>query len=121
MSTVGTTEEEFEATAEQSVASLRSAAARYRDDTGSSALVHELRSRSEHFDELWGKGTVGGWRTHTKTVNHPALGPIVLDCDALHIPDVDQSVIVYSAAPGTHAAESLALLRVLGVHELSSR
>ncbi|NLU62111.1 helix-turn-helix domain-containing protein [Rhodococcus sp. HNM0563] len=117
MSTVGATEEEFEATAEQSVASLRSAAARYPDDTGLTALVHELRTESAHFAELWDKGTVGGWRNHTKTVNHPALGLIVLDCDALHIPDVDQSVIVYSAAPGTHAAESLALLRVLGVHE----
>jgi hypothetical protein len=117
MSTVGTTEEEFEATAEQSVGSLRAASARYPSDSGLSALVNELRRKSEHFATLWSGGTVGGWRTHTKTVNHRALGPIVLDCDALHIPDVDQSVLVYSAAPGTPAAESLALLRVVGIHE----
>jgi transcriptional regulator with XRE-family HTH domain len=117
MSTVGTTEEEFEATAEQSVGSLRAASARYPSDTGLSALVDELRSRSEQFATLWNSGTVGGWRTHTKTVNHRALGPIVLECDALHIPDVDQSVMVYSAAPGTPAAELLALLTVVGIHE----
>ncbi|MCD2099115.1 helix-turn-helix domain-containing protein [Rhodococcus rhodochrous] len=117
LSSVGVTEAEFAATAHQSVASLRSAAARYPRDTGLHELIDELRSGSEHFAELWATAEPGGWRTHTKTVNHPALGPIVLDCDTLHVPDVDQSVIVYSAAPGTPAAESLALLRVVGTQQ----
>ena len=49
-----------------------------------------------------------------KTIEHPSLGPITLDCDALHVLDCDQTVIVYSAEPGTPEAEALALLRVIG-------
>jgi hypothetical protein len=60
----------------------------------------------------------GAWRSHTKTVNHPTLGPLVLDCDTLHVPDTDQAMIVYSAAPGTPAAETLAMLRVLGTQAM---
>ncbi|MDN5796055.1 MAG: hypothetical protein L0H79_09940 [Intrasporangium sp.] len=47
------------------------------------------------------------------------LGPLTLDCDTLHVPEADQRVIVYSAAPGTPEAEALALLRVLGTQQLS--
>ncbi|WP_435277866.1 helix-turn-helix transcriptional regulator [Rhodococcus yananensis] len=115
MSGVGATAEEFAATAEQSVAMLRSAAARYPDDAGVRALIDDLRRGSALFVDLWNAGRVGGWRSHTKTVRHPVAGAIVLDCDTLHVPDVDQSLIVYSAAPGTPAAESLALVRVLGM------
>ena len=61
----------------------------------------------------------GGWRSHTKTVTHPTLGELTLECDTLHVPDVDQSLIVYSAAPGSHEAEALALLRVVGTQDLS--
>jgi hypothetical protein len=28
-------------------------------------------------------------RSGRKTVHHPRLGRLVLDCDALHVPDVD--------------------------------
>ena len=58
------------------------------------------------------------WRSHRKRVDHPTLGPLVLDCDTLHVPDADQAVIVYSAEPGTHEAEALALLRVLGTQSM---
>ena len=43
-----------------------------------------------------------------------------LECDTLHVPDVDQSLIVYSAAPGTREAEALSLLRVVGTQELTA-
>jgi hypothetical protein len=47
-------------------------------------------------------------------VLHPRLGPLLLDCDTLLVPDDDQSVVVYSAAPGTPEAGALALLTVVG-------
>jgi hypothetical protein len=50
--------------------------------------------------------------------DHPTVGPLVLDCDTLHVPDADQAVIVYSAESGTHEAEALALLRVLGTQSM---
>ncbi|MBA2471223.1 MAG: hypothetical protein H0V41_02895 [Pseudonocardiales bacterium] len=47
------------------------------------------------------------------------LGVLELDCDVLLGPDADQVIVVYSASPGTQEAESLALLRVLGIQQLA--
>jgi transcriptional regulator with XRE-family HTH domain len=113
-SSVGATDEEREATAAQAVAGLRAAAARYPDDAGLARLLRDLRAGSEEFAALWETAPAGGWRSHTKTVQHPSLGPLLLDCDTLHVPDSDQAVIVYSAAADTPEAEALALLRVVG-------
>lgn len=117
---VGQTEQEREATAAQAVASLRSTAARYPHDPGLADLLAELRAGSAEFRRLWDSEPAGGWRSARKSVEHPALGLITLDCDTLHVPEVDQSVIVYSAPPGSREAESLALLRVVGTQNLTS-
>lgn len=106
-------------TAAQTVSSLRATAARYPDDPGVRELVAELRRGSPAFEELWHTAGSGGWRTTRKTIEHPSIGPIMLDCDALHVPDCDQTVLVYSAEPGSPAAESLALLRVLGTQSMA--
>lgn len=107
------------ATEIQSVASLRAASARYPDDPGLQRLVADLRANSPRFLELWDEGRSSQWRSMTKTVDHPELGRIVLDCDMMHVPDADQIMIVYSAAPNTPAAEALQLLRVIGSQRLS--
>jgi len=120
-SSVGATEEERADTALHVVAGLRAAAARYPGDPGLAALLAELRAGSKEFTEMWESAQPGGWRTHTKTVIHPNIGPLVLDCDTLHVPDDDQAVIVYSAASGTREAEALSLLRVVGTQQLSAR
>jgi transcriptional regulator with XRE-family HTH domain len=101
-----------------SAATLRLTAARYPDDPGLCRLVDELRSGSPRFARLWDEGAVAERRSSRKTVVHPQLGGLDLDCDALHLPDVDQRLIVYSAAPGTPEAEALALLRVVGLQDL---
>ena len=54
------------------------------------------------------------------TIEHPSLGLLTLDCDSLHVPDSDQTVIVYSAEPGTPDADALALLRVLGTQSMTT-
>lgn len=116
---VALTAEEEEITAAQSVASLRAAAARYPADPGLSRLVAELRRRSPRFSALWSAGSAAPWRQHRKTIEHPDLGAITLDCDSLQLPDTDQTMIVYSAEAGSPAAESLALLRVIGTQQLT--
>ncbi|MCW2786358.1 MAG: family transcriptional regulator [Marmoricola sp.] len=118
---LGGSPEDIHAAAVQTVASLRSAAGRYPDDPGVARLLEELTAGSAEFRELWDDGATGAWRTHTKTLLHPVVGSIVLDCDTLVVPDVDQTLHVYSATPGTPDAEKLALLRVVGTQELSSR
>ena len=119
-SVVGGRPEERAATAAQTVGTLRSVAARYPDDPGLSRLLADLHAGSAEFRGLWATADAGGWRSHTKTVAHPTLGELTLECDTLHVPDADQNLLVYSAAPGTHEAEALALLRVVGTQEFST-
>lgn len=117
---VGGTDDHRLVTARQTVASLRAAAGRYPNDPGLALLLDDLLRGSAEFKELWADTDAGAWRSHTKTLNHPTLGRLELECDTLHVPDADQVVIVYSAAPGTSEADALALLRVVGTQELVS-
>lgn len=111
---VAHTPEEWADTAAQTVASLRAAAAKYPNDQGLVELVTELRKGSQEFARLWVEAPSAQWRGHRKTIRHPVVGDITLDCDSLTLPDTDQSVIVYSAEPGSAEAEQLDLLRVVG-------
>lgn len=117
-SQVSSSATEQESTARQSVAGLRTAAARYPCDKGLADLLTDLRTGSPEFARYWDEVDAGGWRSHRKTIRHPTLGDLTLDCDTLHVPDTDQLVIVYSAAPDTPEAEALALLRVVGTQDL---
>lgn len=121
MTPVGGTPEERAAIARQSVANLRRAAARYPRDPDLQRLLRDLRSGSPEFAALWDDTAAGAWRSHRKTLLHPAVGPLTLECDTLHVPDSDQLLVVYSAAPGTPEADALALLRVLGTQQLRER
>ncbi len=114
------TAQERDAAASQSVAGLRATAARYPDDPGVKRLVAELQRKSPAFAKSWREGGSAPWRTHRKTVDHPTVGLITLDCESLHLPDQDQTMIVYSADAGSPAAAALALLRVIGTQQMSS-
>ena len=103
----------------ESVADLRAVAARYPRDPGLRRLLAALRTSAE-FRELWDEGRVASRRAGSKRFDHPALGSITLDCDVLLLPEADQRMVVYSAAPGTPADEALALLRVVGPQELAT-
>jgi transcriptional regulator with XRE-family HTH domain len=99
---------------------LRDAAARYPDDPRLRRLVRRLRAASPDFDRMWARRPVGRRMDDRKRFDHPELGVVELDCDALHVPGDDQTLIVYSAGAGTPEAEALALLRVLGTQQLTS-
>jgi len=100
------------------VADLRAVAGRYPDDLRLARLVAELRSGSERFARLWDGGAVGRPESARKTIDHPQLGPLVLDCDMLTVEGSDLHLLVYTAEPGTEDAERLALLTVLGTQSL---
>ncbi len=116
-----TTGEEREQADAHLVADLRAAAARYPDDPGVRRLVADLRARSPRFERLWQRRDAALRRNARKRIRHPEVGLVELDCDVLHVPDADQRLIVYSAAPGSAEADALALLRVLGTQDLSPR
>jgi transcriptional regulator with XRE-family HTH domain len=109
---------EDERTAAESVASVRAVAARYPSDPGLLRLLAELKANSPRFRRLWDDARPAERRTSTKTIHHPQVGVIELDCDALHLPDTDQRLIVYSAPANGPAADALALLRVIGLQQL---
>lgn len=117
---VSMSDEERAATDAQSVATLRATAAKYPVDPGVRRLVATLRRRSPRFAQLWDEGGAAPWRSNRKTIEHPSLGRVTFDCDSLHLPDSDQTLIVYSAEPGSPGAEALALLRVIGTQRMTS-
>jgi MmyB-like transcription regulator ligand binding domain len=45
-----------------------------------------------------------------KTVDHPRVGLLTLDCDVLSVAGSDLRVMIYTAEPGTPDATRLALL-----------
>ncbi|MFF0462631.1 helix-turn-helix domain-containing protein [Streptomyces mexicanus] len=100
------------------VADLRTTAERYPADHRLRDLVAELRARSDRFAELWDSGAVGAHEAARKTIRHPRVGPVTLDCDVLAVAGSDLRIMVYTAEPGTEDAERLALLMVLGTQEL---
>ncbi|WP_446040905.1 helix-turn-helix domain-containing protein [Streptomyces sp. SID1121] len=106
---------EFEAAL---VADLRATAGRYPADRQLRRLVAELRAQSDRFAELWDTGVVGRHEAARKTVDHPDVGPVTLDCDVLSVAGSDLRLMIYTAEPGTEDADRLALLAVLGTQKL---
>ena len=102
------------------VAQLRAAVA--RDGPGSPAadLANILRQTSDEFAELWERHEVGLRWSDTKRFVHPQVGPLDLYCQLLLEPDQGQSLLVFTATPGTDSHEKLALLTVLGADQFTT-
>ncbi|MFF3975642.1 helix-turn-helix transcriptional regulator [Streptomyces sp. NPDC055808] len=100
------------------VSDLREAARRYPADRRLRDLVAELRVASERFAELWDAGAVGRHEASRKTIDHPVVGPLTLDCDVLSVAGSDLRIMVYTAEPGSRDAERLELLAVVGTQTL---
>ena len=75
-------------------------------------LITDLTAGSARFAELWDSDAPPPLAdpSRRKTVNHPAAGPITLDCDILSVRGSDLRLIVYTAPPGSPDAEALAQL-----------
>ncbi|WP_369243961.1 helix-turn-helix transcriptional regulator [Streptomyces sp. R41] len=100
------------------VADLRTTSSRYPADQRLRRLVAELRANSDRFAELWDSGAVGRHEASRKTVDHPQVGPLTLDCDVLSVAGSDLRIMIYTAEPDTEDAERLELLGVLGTQAL---
>lgn len=90
--------------AEHCVGGLRGAYARYPGDGQLRALVAELRARSADFDQIWRAGISRTLRSTAATIDHPDFGPLTVHGDALRLPDADQTLVLYTPAPGRTAA-----------------
>ncbi|MCG7309897.1 helix-turn-helix transcriptional regulator [Brachybacterium sp. ACRRE] len=74
-------------------------------------LVGELSTRSDRFRELWAEQDVKLHRAGTKHLRHLLVGEMVLDYEAFEISaSPGLRLNVYTAAPGSSAADALAVL-----------
>ncbi|MFT4265439.1 MAG: helix-turn-helix transcriptional regulator [Nocardioides sp.] len=96
------------------VADLRRASGRYPDDPRLASLVHEMLDASPRFAELWHEGGVAGHAEDRKTIHHPVVGEITVDCDILVDTQTDLKIVIYTAVPGSEDASRLELAMVVG-------
>jgi len=68
--------------------------------------VAELRAGSDEFAEIWATNPVSAPGHRTKTMIHPEVGRLWVNCDVLTIPEDDQQVVFITAS----AARALRLL-----------
>ena len=103
------------------VADLRNVAARYPADRALADLIGALQATSPSFAASWERGTVAHHGNERKTIDHPVVGEVTLDCDVLSVHGTDLRLVVFSAPPNSRAADTLKLLAVLGTQEMQER
>jgi transcriptional regulator with XRE-family HTH domain len=102
---------DWERSAKDCAALLRSEAGRNPFDRELSDLVGELSTRSEEFRAHWATHNV---RLHTKgekRFNHPLVGELELSYNRIELAaDPGLMIVAYTAEPGSRSQESLRLL-----------
>jgi len=102
---------DWQRTAKDLVAHLRSEAGRNPYDRGLSDLVGELSTRSEEFGTWWAAHNVRYHRTGSKRLRHPVVGELELEYEVIDVSaDDGLTIAVYSAEPGSRSQEALDLL-----------
>lgn len=79
---------------ENIVADLRLSFGRYPGDHRLAQLIADLRDASPRFRSLWEARRVGAYEQERKTIDHPELGRLHLDCDILTTHRNDLRVVV---------------------------
>lgn len=102
------------------VALLRTAATTQGPHSQAAALVEDLQHASKQFAALWNRHEVGLRWSDAKRFTHPQVGRLDLFCQTLLDPDQAQSLLIFTATPGTDHHDKLALLNVLGTTTFTS-
>ncbi|WP_216329567.1 helix-turn-helix transcriptional regulator [Deinococcus aestuarii] len=98
-----------EATDRAVVADLRRASARYPEDRRLAELLRRTIDGNAHFAQLWRAGAVGGHTEDRKTIEHPLVGEVTVDCDVLSAGDADLKIVVLTAPVGSEDASKIEL------------
>jgi transcriptional regulator with XRE-family HTH domain len=99
------------------VSDLRRATGRFPRDRRLAGLIRVLTEGNPQFAELWATGMVSAHREDRKIVEHPAVGPIIVDCDTLTDGDAELKIVILTAAPGTEDETKLRLATIAGVQD----
>jgi transcriptional regulator with XRE-family HTH domain len=82
-------------------------------------LLDDLLGRSPEFRDLWALHEVGHRFDDHKTLVHPEVGVLDVDCQALFTEDQSQTLLVITPS-GQEAAERMRLLQVIGAQRLGA-
>jgi transcriptional regulator with XRE-family HTH domain len=102
------------------VAQLRTVASREGRASRAATLAERLCAESAEFAALWARHEVGITYTNGKRILHPQVGMISLHCQTLVDPDQAQSLLVFTATPGTEDHNKLRLLSVIGSQRIDA-
>jgi transcriptional regulator with XRE-family HTH domain len=102
---------DWEQTASELVAHLRSEAGRDPYERDLSDLVGELATRSDEFRTRWAAHNVRFHRTGTKRLHHPIVGDLELSYESMELSaDSGLTLNVYTAEAGSASQQALDLL-----------
>jgi transcriptional regulator with XRE-family HTH domain len=93
---------------------LRTSIANGGADDRTRAMVASLLERSAAFRDVWARHDIRPVGDEVKQMIHPELGHLELFCQRLGDTTTSQSLLVFTAAPGSESAEKLRLLEVIG-------
>jgi transcriptional regulator with XRE-family HTH domain len=95
-------------------AQLRGATSAQGPGSPAATLAHRLIAASPEFAEVWGEHEIGLTYLEEKRFTHPEVGRLDLFCQTLLDPERQQSLLVFTATPGTESYDKLRLLGVVG-------
>lgn len=102
---------DWDAVADQNVATLRAEADRNPYDKALSDLIGELSTRGDTFRQRWARHEVRRHRAGAKRLNHPLIGPMTFTYETMELAaDEGLYLIVCGVAPGSRDADALNLL-----------
>jgi transcriptional regulator with XRE-family HTH domain len=102
---------DYDKAANDTVALLRAEAGRDPYDRDLSDLIGQLSTRSEEFRRRWAAHNVRIHTTGVKLLRHPIVGDLDLPFESVPLPaDPTQSLLIYTAEPGSPTHDALHLL-----------
>ncbi len=101
-------------------ANLRTVYTKYGPSSRAGALVDALKDQSPEFVKLWAAHEVNGSFSSEKRLQNAEVGLMTLQCQLLYDLDQGQSLLVFTATPGSESYEKLQLLSVIGNQRIGS-
>jgi transcriptional regulator with XRE-family HTH domain len=85
-----------------------------RGDPRAIKIIETLLAESPAFAAIWAEHRISALYKDAKRISHPELGLMDLHCQTLYDPDQSQTLLVFTAVPGTESYEKLQLLSAVG-------
>jgi transcriptional regulator with XRE-family HTH domain len=101
-------------------ADLRTAYVKYGPSSRVGDIVDALADESPEFAKLWAAHEVNSVHSYEKRLQHPEVGVMTVQCQLLHDHEQGQSLLVYTATPGTESYQKLQLLSVIGNQRITA-